>query len=130
MEDWKVQCSYKLNNGTLINVRAQTTDELSVLLEGIGDYATQITATGKLLEGVQAFVPLSIVPSTINTTPPQSFVATQPQAQSATQTQGGPKCVHGNRSYLSGISPKTGNPYAMWVCPLPKGTAGQCKPVN
>ena len=39
-EDWKLQVSYKLNSGDLINVRAQSADELSVLLEGIGDFAT------------------------------------------------------------------------------------------
>jgi hypothetical protein len=41
-EDWKLQVNYKTQTGDLINVRANTGDELSVLLESLGDYATQI----------------------------------------------------------------------------------------
>jgi len=39
-EDWKLQVSYKTGTGDLINVRANTADELSVLLEGIGHGST------------------------------------------------------------------------------------------
>jgi len=132
-EDWKLQVSYKLNTGDLINVRAQSADELSVLLEGIGDFATQIAATQRLLSGVGTAAPLSTSLSTESTTPPPYSVPPQAQAPSATapvtQQQGGPTCQHGPRKYKSGISSKTGNPYAMWVCPMPQG-ADQCKPVN
>jgi hypothetical protein len=132
-EDWKLQVSYKLNSGDLINVRAQSADELSVLLEGIGDFATQIAATQRLLSGVSAAAPLATLPSTEGTTPPPYSAPPQAQAPSAmapaTPVQGGPTCQHGPRKYKSGISSKTGNPYAMWVCPMPQG-ADQCKPVN
>ena len=43
-EDWKLQVSYKTPGGDMINIRANTADELSVLLEGIGDYSPQIAA--------------------------------------------------------------------------------------
>jgi len=132
-EDWKLQVSYKLNSGDLINVRAQSADELSVLLEGIGDFATQIAATQRLLSGVSAAAPLSTSPSTEGTSPAPYSAPPQAQAPSAmapqTPQQGGPTCQHGPRKYKSGISSKTGNPYAMWVCPMPQG-ADQCKPVN
>jgi hypothetical protein len=132
-EDWKIQINYKNPDGSLINVRANTADELSVLLEGVGDYATQIAATGRLLTGVGVAAPLSTPSSTGSTVPPQSSVPPQAQAPSAmapaTPVQGGPTCQHGPRKYKSGISSKTGNPYAMWVCPMPQG-ADQCKPVN
>lgn len=36
-EDWKLQVSYKTSAGDMINVRANTADELSVLLEGVGE---------------------------------------------------------------------------------------------
>jgi hypothetical protein len=133
-EDWKLQVSYKTSSGDMINVRAQTADELSVLLEGVGNYATQISATQRLLSGVAAVAPLSTSSSTESIAPPQS--STPPQAQppyatapQAAPVQGGPTCQHGPRKYKSGISSKTGNPYAMWVCPMPQG-ADQCKPVN
>jgi hypothetical protein len=128
-EDWKLQVSYKTNGGDMINVRANTADELSVLLEGISDYSTQIAATQRALSGASTLAPLSTSSSTGSTLPPQS--STPPQAQSPvpTGTASGPTCQHGARKYKSGISSKTGNPYAMWVCPMPQG-ADQCKPVN
>ena len=128
-EDWKLQVSYKTPSGDMINVRANTADELSVLLEGVGDYATQIAATQRLLSGVSAAAPLSTSSSTGSTTPPQSSTPPQAQTPAGTGTASGPTCVHGARKYKSGISSKTGNPYAMWVCPMPQG-ADLCKPVN
>jgi hypothetical protein len=132
-EDWKLQVNYKLATGDLINIRANSADELSVLLEGIGDYATQIHATQKQLSQAATLAPLSTTASTTSTTPPP--ISTPPQAQAPSgmgagaPVQGGPTCQHGPRKYKSGISSKTGNPYAMWVCPMPQG-ADQCKPVN
>jgi hypothetical protein len=131
-EDWKLQVSYKLSTGDLINIRANTADELSVFLENIGDYATQIHATQKLLAQAGTLAPLSTTAITTDivqapySMPPQ---ANTPPASQAPPAQGGPTCQHGARKYKSGISSKTGNPYAMWVCPMPQG-ADQCKPVN
>ena len=131
-EDWKLQVNYKLPTGDLINIRANSADELSVLLEGIGDYSTQIHATQRMLASAGTLAPLSITASTTSTTPPPYSVPPQAQAPSASAAapvQGGPTCQHGPRKYKSGISSKTGNPYAMWVCPMPQG-ADQYKPVN
>jgi hypothetical protein len=132
-EDWKLQVSYKTPAGDMINVRAQTADELSVLLESMGDYSTQIAAVQRLVVGAYGVAPLATSPSTQSTPPPVSSAPPQAQAPSAmgapTPVQGGPTCQHGPRKYKSGISSKTGNPYAMWVCPMPQG-ADQCKPVN
>jgi hypothetical protein len=132
-EDWKLQVSYKTPAGDMINIRAHTNDELSVLLEGIGDYSTQIAAVQRLVVGAYGVAPLATSPLTQGTM--QSTSSAPPQAQApsatapATPVQGGPTCQHGPRKYKSGISSKTGNPYAMWVCPMPQG-ADQCKPVN
>lgn len=130
-EDWNLQVSYKLATGDLINIRANSADELSVLLENIGDYATQIHATQKLLAQAGTLAPLSTTATTTSTTPPPYSQAPQANTPPASQApaQGGPTCQHGPRKYKSGISSKTGNPYSMWVCPMPQG-AEQCKPVN
>ena len=130
-EEWKLQVNYKLATGDLINIRANSGDELSVLLESIGDYATQIHATQKLLSQAGTLAPLSTTDSTTGTTPPPYSAAPQASTppSSSAPVQGGPTCQHGPRKYKSGISSKTGNPYAMWVCPMPQG-AEQCKPVN
>jgi len=132
-EDWKLQVSYKLSTGDLINIRANSADELSVLLENIGDYSTQIHATQKQLSQAGTLAPLSTAPITTGTTPPPYSAPPQaqvpPSSSAPAPVQGGPTCTHGPRKYKSGISSKTGNPYAMWVCPMPQG-ADQCKPVN
>ena len=131
-EDWNLQVSYKLATGDLINIRANSADELSVLLENIGDYATQIHATQKLLAQAGTLAPLSTTATTTGTTPPPYSQAPQANTPPASQAPGaasGPTCQHGPRKYKSGISSKTGNPYSMWVCPMPQG-AEQCKPVN
>jgi hypothetical protein len=131
-EDWKLQVSYKTPSGDMINIRAHTADELSVLLEGIGDYSTQIASVQRLVVGAYGLAPLATSPSTQGTMPSTSSAPPQAQAPSVTAAppvQGGPTCQHGPRKYKSGISSKTGNPYAMWVCPMPQG-ADQCKPVN
>ena len=121
-EDWKLQVSYKTPSGDMINVRANTADELSVLLEGIGDYSPQIAAVQKLITGAYNVAPLSTPSSTPSITPPVSSVPDQAKAQS-------PTCIHGPRVFRSGISKKTGQPYAFWSCPQPQGV-DQCKPVN
>lgn len=132
-EDWKLQVSYKVGSGDMINIRANTADELSVLLENIGDYATQIAATQRQLATAVTVSPLSTSSSTASTGAPLS--STPPQAQTpsamapASSGTTGPTCAHGPRKYKSGISQKTGNPYSMWVCPMPQGPE-QCKPVN
>jgi hypothetical protein len=132
-EDWKLQVSYKTPSGDMINIRANTSDELSVLLEGIGDYSTQIAAVQRLVVGAYNAAPLGTAPTTAGTEQSTNSAPPQAQAPSAmgapTPVQGGPTCQHGPRKYKSGISSKTGNPYAMWVCPMPQG-ADQCKPVN
>jgi hypothetical protein len=125
-DDYKLQVSYKTGTGDLINIRANTVDELSVLLEGIGDFATQIAAVQKLVVGASATAPLSTPSSTPNIEPPRSSAPPQATPPSA---GAGPICQHGQRKFKSGISSKTGNPYSMWVCPMPQG-ADQCKPVN
>jgi hypothetical protein len=121
-EDWKLQVSYKTPGGDMINVRANTADELSVLLEGIGDYSPQIAAVQKLVVASYNTAPLETPPS-MPSTPPSTSSETTPAPAAS------PTCIHGNRKYLAGVSKKNGKPYAMWVCPQPFGSV-QCEPVN
>ena len=138
MEEWKLQVSYKTPAGDMINVRAQTADELSVLLEGVGDYSTQIAAVQRLVVGAYTLAPLGTQPLTQGTRPSTSSVPPQRQGQlltpppSAITPSGSasPTCMHGARIFRSGMSAKTGKPYAFWACPTPQGTPDQCKPVN
>ena len=139
-EDWKLQVSMKSPNGDLINVRANSADELSVLLEGIGDYSTQIAAVSKKVAGAYTLSPLSMPNSTTDTaqfgssTPTPAgnpFGGAAPQTPPPASAQPTtPTCVHGARIFRQGVSKTTGKPYAFWACPTPQGTPDQCKPVN
>lgn len=127
-EEWKLQVSYTIPNGPMINIRAQTSDELSVLLEGVGDYSTQVAAVQSLIKAAFITAPLATTATTVDTPPWETSPTVQPVAQSGTGLSS-PTCVHGARRFMSGISKKNGKPYSMWVCPQPQG-ADQCSPVN
>jgi len=127
-ENWKLQVSVKSPNGDLINIRATSADELSVLLEGISDYSTQIAATSKMIASAYHVSPLATTTTTADTPPWETSPTAQPVVQSGMGLSS-PTCVHGNRKFLSGISKKNGKPYSMWVCPQPQG-AEQCAPTN
>lgn len=131
-EDWKLQVSIRTSaskDSDMINIRANTADELSVLLEGISDFSTQIAATAKMVQGAYAVSPLGTTGSTQGTTPGVTSSTAQPAPQSNTGGLSSPTCIHGTRIWRSGISNKTGKPYAFWSCPLPQGPE-QCKATN
>ena len=129
MEDWKLQVSYKTPAGDLINIRAQTAEELSVMLEGVSDYSTQIAATGKLIQGAYTTAPLGTTGSTAGTMQMPTSTTAPQSAPSATAGLSTPTCIHGPRTHRSGVAKATGKPYAFWSCPLPQGPE-QCKPAN
>jgi len=129
MEDWKLQVSYKTPTGDLINIRAQTAEELSVMLEGVSDYSTQIAATGKLIQGAYTTAPLGTTGSTAGTMQMPTSTTAPQSAPSATAGLSTPTCIHGARVHRSGVAKATGKPYAFWSCPLPQGPE-QCKPAN
>jgi len=130
-EDWKLQVSYKTPNGDMINVRANTADELSILLEGIGDYSTQIAAVGKLVVGASNVAPLSTLNSTTNTRQSSSSMMTQenPVSGGIEETvkdrygniwvynkPGAPTCERGVMVLKSGVS-QAGKAYKCWSDP-------------
>ena len=134
-EDWKVQWSFKSPSGDLINVRANSVEELSVLLEGIAEVSGQAVSTQKVIGAAYNAAPLSTNASATDTPPWVTSGTTQtaaPYAGAPMATppqQSAPTCIHGPRKHLSGVSKKTGKPYSMWVCTQPQG-ADQCAPAN
>lgn len=129
-EDWKLQVSYKVGQD-MINIRANTGAELTVLLGDISDkeLATQIAAVAKQLNGANALAPLSTGGSTQEREQPQHSGTDWAPPASAGVQKAAPSCIHGLRTYKSGIAKASGKPYAFWSCPLPQGP-DQCKPAN
>jgi hypothetical protein len=130
-EEWKLQVSYKTPNGDMINVRANTADELSVLLEGVGDYSTQIASVGKLVVGASNAAPLSTPSTTTSIKPALSSIMTQENPASGGTEEtiqdrygnmwvynktGAPTCVRGPMILKSGVS-QAGKPYKCWSDP-------------
>jgi len=130
-EEWKLQVSYKTGSGDMINIRANTADELSVLLEGIGDYSTQIAATSKKIAQAYTVLPLSTTSSTQGTTPPLTSPMTQgnPVPGGVEETvqdrygniwvynkAGAPTCARGTMVLKSGTS-QAGKAYKCWSDP-------------
>ena len=130
-EEWKLQVSYKTPHGDMINVRANTADELSILLEGVGDYSTQIASVGKLLVGASNAAPLS-TPSTTTSTrqSPSSIMSQENPAPGGTEETvqdrygnmwvynkvGAPTCLRGPMILKSGVS-MAGKSYKCWSDP-------------
>jgi hypothetical protein len=130
-EEWKLQVSYKTPNGDMINVRANTADELSILLEGVGDYSTQIASVGKLVVGASNAAPLSTPTSTTSTKQVPSSIMTQENPASGGVEEtiqdrygnmwvynkvGAPTCVRGPMILKSGVS-QAGKAYKCWSDP-------------
>ena len=131
-DEWKLQVSIRTANhrdSDMINIRANTAEELSVLLEGISDFSTQIAATAKMVQGAYNVSPLATTTSTVDNPPWATSAPAQTAAPSAMGLSS-PTCVHGTRIFRQGVSKTTGKPYAFWACPTPQGTPDQCKPAN
>ena len=130
-EEWKLQVSYKTPSGDMINVRANTADELSILLEGVGDYSTQIASVGKLVVGASNAAPLSTPSTTTSTKQAPSSIMTQENPASGGVEEtiqdrygnmwvynkvGAPTCGRGPMILKSGVS-QAGKPYKCWSDP-------------
>ena len=131
-EDWKLQVSYKTNGVDMVNIRAHTADELSILLEGISDYSTQIAATGRMLSGASVVAPLGTTISTPVQQHSPTFVTAPTSGALDTGVEetihdrwgnvwvynkpGAPTCIRGTMVLKSGIS-QAGKAYKCWSDP-------------
>ena len=145
--DYPFQVNFKDTNGALINIRANTPDELSHQLNALSELSNQIQQTGAVLNGqgvrstsqavqnAQQGLGAQIVAH--DDAPPW---ATTTQAPSVPQQYGPPQglpptvnpgqlpvnqCAHGQRIRKEGTGAK--GAWGAWFCPAPKGP-GQCEP--
>lgn len=128
-ENWKIQVSPKLPDGTLVNLRAESADEMDRLLRFVEHKAQDITATAALLTGASNAARAGL---TSTTTATSGFVQNAPVAPwdtpaPAPQAQNAPTCQHGQRVFKSGTGKR--GPWTAWMCPTAQGTPGQCDPI-
>lgn len=125
-EPWRLQVSPKLADGTLINLRAETADELDHLLDSLDQGLTaKIAGTIGLL---QAAGNVAGIAAPAAQQPTRQGPPPRGNRPGPAQQQGGGEditvCTHGQRVHRTGTSSK--GPWEAWFCPAPKGP-GQCQ---
>ena len=146
-ENWRVQISPKLADGTLVNVRAETPHELAALIEGLVQVAPAVASLPAHLNGVGA-VATGLGGQVVEhrAAPPQQPSASNPAswnppAQAAQQAPPGggarvesdkwggsyewdrpdaPITPQGVKAVLKRGTSKQGSPYARWIDPRSK----------
>ena len=119
-ETTKFQANFKLADGTLVNLYADTAVELEKSLGEIQDLAPLVHSVSQSLT--------SAGPS--RTFPPRRVsapTAASSEASPAVEEGKAPTCKHGNMTHRSGTGAK--GPWKAWMCPAPKGTPDQCDPI-
>jgi len=125
-ENTKYQVSYKMTDGTMVNVYAQDAAELEVQLTTIQDTSALINSVMASLTSASAVRNLA---ASLGATP----VAPAAPAYSASAAPAAPAqlpeghCKHGALVWRES---KPGAPKAWkgWFCPSAKGTPDQCEP--
>jgi hypothetical protein len=130
-ENWKIQVSPKLTDGTLINLRAETPEEAEALFQWAFNKADAIIKT------VGAFAAVNNVASGLGGQVVQQETSQQgswsqqgsgqTQQQAPAQSGEGKRCAHGEMTYREGVGKGSGKPYKAYFCPAPRGT-NQCAP--
>ncbi len=122
-----IQISTKLSDGTILVVGAEGPDELGIHLQALGLDCERVLARFSALEGLgdpvavaQAGLGATVIPASAQ--PAQSGDPRLIQRPPGVEKL----CAHGVRDWVSGISPKNNQPYAMWACPQPKGAGDKC----
>ncbi len=138
-ENWKIQVSPKLPDGTLINIRAESSAELAQLLEYVSTNAQSIVSAGSLLKAAHTATNPgggqqqsqgggfggNTGGNVENPTAGQGF------AGAGAATGGGERpadgyCAHGAYEWKDFVSQK-GNAVKGWFCPSKERT--DCKPL-
>lgn len=139
-EDWRIQVSPKLADGTLINLRASDKDEAERILNWAIEKADLITAAARAFSGVSQMAqqlggqvvehqpaPWSGAAQSIPAAQAPSWSQQGSQQPGAGQRQGR-FCTHGAMAYRE-AKPDSGKDWRAYFCPTPKGTPGQCEAV-
>jgi uncharacterized membrane protein len=115
----KFQANFKLADGTLINIYADSAQDFEQQLATTQDLATLIHSVSQSLGSAgpaRAFQPRTSAPTA------------PAQASAPAQAEGANECKHGPMTFRSGVNAQ-GKAWKGYMCPAPKGTPDQCKPI-
>lgn len=148
-DNWAIQISVKIPHDndnyrdTLVNLRAETPEQLAALLAFVSGKSAEIGSAVADIRGgavVGGAFPGPGTQTVVTSPVPQDPWSQQPppaqappqwaQPQQPPVQQGGPpapQCAHGAMTPRSGT--KNGKAWSAHFCPTAKGTPGQCEPV-
>lgn len=131
-ETTKFQINFKLNDGTLINIYADSQAELESELTSLQDLSALIGTTSGALSGTGGAA--SLVAAQLGARPVQHQQdepawATRPAAPAPVAAPTGEpnSCKHGAMVYRES-KPGSARAWKGYFCPSPKGTPDQCEP--
>ena len=133
-ENTKFQANFKLADGTLVNVYADSAEEFEAQLAAVQDTAALIHSVSQSLtsagpaapfqrrqypgKGAAPAAPIHPLDDRLNTPAPMPAPASP---------DGPPQCAHGTMQMRSGTSAK--GPWRGWMCAAPKGVAPKCETI-
>ena len=118
-----IQYNFKTPAGTLINIRAESPEQLGKLLDTVSERAGLVAEIEELLKNSD------LVVKSLGATqvPATSAPAAAPAAAGVPEPAGdAPACPHGQRVYRTGVGKR--GPWSAYFCPAPKDTPGKCEP--
>ena len=133
-DNWKLQVSPKLPDGTLINLRAETPEEFDQVVNWATTNAAKFVDVVTAINAVNRVAPLAgnVTTTQVQDAPAQAVGGWQNQQQAppsyAQPAAGpGPACKHGQ---MIARQSKPGAPkqWSGHFCPTPQGTPDQCPP--
>ena len=118
-ESTQLQVNFKLADGTLVNIYADTAEKLALHLESIENLSDKIGSVSAKLAGKAGVAHLAqgLGGTVIQTT----------EAQKSPLEYSVDQCKHGPRTYRTS-KPDAPKSWKGYFCPTPKGTPDQCEP--
>jgi hypothetical protein len=120
-ETTKFQANFKLADGTLINVYADTAADFETQLASTQDMAALIHSVSQSLGSAG---PAKTFQRNFAPRPQVSAPAT---AAPIVEEGKAPTCSHGPMTYKTGTNAK--GPWKGWLCAAPKGATDKCAPI-
>ena len=123
------QINFKLNNGNLINLYADSADQLAEQLSYIQGLSGQISSVFSSLNGSSH--PAGSNVAAVANAFGGEVISIQEHRAPATESfalNDKTTCKHGNRTYRESKPGAAGRPWSGYFCPTAKGTPDQCEP--
>lgn len=116
--------------GHMVNVRANTPEELAQRLNAVADSAVAeafaravgVIAASEAVAPLAAPAPAPVTP----VAPTQPTQAPQAPVAPAGAQAGAPSCHHGVKKFISKPATATKKAWSAWGCPAPQGTPDAC----